>query len=76
MGPIITGYLPMLQEAKYLTRVNHILSYVNGYQHSLTARMGPYFLIVNPFQPKGFIQKWANNPQYCDPSLKFFVVVA
>ena len=32
--------------------------------------MGPYFLIVNPFQSKGFLQKWANDPQYRDPSLQ------
>ena len=27
-----------------------------------------YFLIVNPFQPKSCIKKWANNPRYRDPS--------
>ena len=26
--------------------------------------------IVNPLQPKGFIYKWANTPQYRDPSLR------
>ena len=31
-----------------------------------------YFLIVNPFQPKSCIEKWANNPQYSDPSLETF----
>ena len=31
----------------------------------------PYcFLIVNPFQPKSCIKKWANNPRYRDPSLR------
>ncbi len=39
------------------------------FQHSLTVRMDPYFLIVNPFQPKSYIKKWANNPRYRDPSL-------
>ncbi len=28
----------------------------------------PYFLIVNPSQPGSCIKKWANNPQYRDPS--------
>ncbi len=38
-------------------------------QHSLNVRKEPYFLIVNPFQPKSCKKKWANNPRYRDPSL-------
>ena len=39
-----------------------------GEEHPLSVGAEPYFLIINPFQPKSFIKKWANNPQYCDPS--------
>ena len=28
-----------------------------------------YSIIVNPFVPKKSIQTWADNPQFCDPSL-------
>ena len=33
-----------------------------GTQHSLYVRKEPYFLIVNPFQLKSCIKKWANKP--------------
>ncbi len=28
------------------------------------------FLIINPFEPFQKVKIWANNPLYCDPSLK------
>ncbi len=42
------------------------------FQHSLNARKEPYSLIVNPFQPRSCVEKWANNPRYRDPSLTFW----
>ena len=43
-----------------------------GRKSSLISRKDPYFQIVNPFEPKGSIYRWANDPQYRDPSLANF----
>ena len=44
----------------------------NVFTQTVNLRKDPYFFIVNPFQPKSCIKKWANNPQYRDPSLDEF----
>ena len=38
-------------------------------------RKEPYILIVNPFQPTSCMKKWANNPQYRDPSFSVGVFI-
>ncbi len=44
MGHSIKGYLPILSGAKYLTIVNHILSYCNDLFHTCGAHCGNVYM--------------------------------